>query len=143
MRKLVAFLLVVTVAACDSRIGPSFVAPLPTIVGTYTLRTVNGNPLPTVIDQTLGSTTTVTADTITFSTDASVRRAFTLIVATPPAAPVTRVSVKTGSYTASAGNVTVTLPTDAGGVLTLTGTYTPGSSVTLNATGVVMVYAKR
>ena len=142
MRKLVAFLLVAAVAGCDSRIGPSYVAPLPTIAGTYTLRTVNGAPLPAVIEQTVGSTTTVTADTVTFRTDGSVRRSFTLIVAAPPAAPSTRPSVKTGTYTASAGNVTVSLPTDAGGVLTLTGTYSAGSSVTLSAGTAVLAYVK-
>jgi hypothetical protein len=142
MRKIVAFLAVVAVTACDSRVGSSFVAPLPTIAGTYRLRTYNGVTPPAVVDQTVTSTTTVVGDTLTFANDGTMRRAYALVITAPPAAPTPRLSVTTGTYSASGGNVTVTLPNGAGGFLVFTGTYAGGSSVTLTNAGAVSVYQK-
>jgi hypothetical protein len=58
MRRLLV--LVVVCCACKDS-----VIPVGTIRGTYTLRTVDGNPLPYTLSQTTGSATVIVADSIT------------------------------------------------------------------------------
>jgi hypothetical protein len=143
MRKLLAFLAVVAVTACDSRVGSSFVAPAPSIVGTFKLQTFNGKSLPTLLTTNATSTITLVGDTLTFSKDGSVRRASALSVTTPPAAPIPQGVVANGTWTLSNGTLTVTLPRGNGaGFFSVTGAFTGGATVTLNDAGDVWVYQK-
>jgi hypothetical protein len=141
MRKLVAFLAVIAVTACDSRVGGSFVAPqTPSIVGTFKLQTFNGKTPPVQIATNATSTLTVVGDTLTFNADKSVRRAYAVTVTTPPAAPAPQLSVTFGTYTLSSGALTLTLPNSTG-FFTVSGSQS-GSTVTLNDAGDIWVYSK-
>jgi hypothetical protein len=140
MRKLLAFLAVVAVTACDSRVGSSFVAPLtPSIVGTYQLQTFNGKTPPTNITLSTGVTITIVGDTLTFNKDLTLRRAYAVIILNPT--PTPRLSISTGSYTMPVnGALTITLPGPTG-FYTLPGTQS-ASTFTLNDSPDVWVYSK-
>jgi hypothetical protein len=140
MRKLLAFLAVVAVTACDSRVGSSFVVPLPSIVGTFKLRTFNGKAPPTTVDQNATSTLTLDGDTLMFDSQSKVRRATATTITTPPAAPAPRLTVVNGNYSLTSGVLTLTLPSGAG-FTTITGTFS-GSTVTLNDGGDIWIYSK-
>jgi hypothetical protein len=141
MRKLLAFLAVVAVTACDSRIGSSFVAPVtPSIVGTFKLQTFNGRTLPTILSSNATSTTTLVGDTLTFNKDGTVRRASAASTTTPPAGPIPRLNVTSGTYVSSNGALTVTLPSSTG-FFTVTGTQS-GANLTLKDVNDVWVYSK-
>jgi hypothetical protein len=144
MRKLLAFLAVVAVTACDSRIGSSFVAPVtPSIVGTFKLQTFNGKALPTVLSTNATSTLTLVGDTLMFSKDGLLRRASAVTVTTPPGAPIPQTVVASGTYKLTNADVTLTLPNSSGtGFFTVPGTLSNGSTLTLNDAGDVWVYSK-
>jgi hypothetical protein len=141
MRKLLAFLAVVAVAACDSRIGSSFVAPLtPSIVGTFKLQTFNGRALPTPTTLNSTSALTIVGDTLTFNKDLTLRRAYAVIITNPGTTPTPRLSVTAGTYTLSNGVLALTLPGSTGFFI-VTGTQS-GSTVTINDAGDIWVYQK-
>jgi hypothetical protein len=143
MRKRLILLAVVAITACDSRVGASFVAPPPSIFGTFKLRTFNGKALPTRIDN--GTTTTVViliGDTLTFNRDNTVHRATATTVTTPPGAPAPVHSLTDGSFTNQNGTLAVTLPRSSGGTFTVPGTFSGGATVTINDATDVWVYTK-
>jgi hypothetical protein len=143
MRKLLAFLAVVSVAACDSRIGSSFVSPAtPSIVGKYVAQTVNGSALPAITAQTGASTTTIVVDTLTFGSDGSVIHAFVVAIAAPPGSvPVQQPEiVNTGTYVLTNGALTLLFPNNAGGTDAFTGTQS-GATITING-GNIFIYRK-
>lgn len=141
MRKLLAFLAVVAITACDTRVGSSFVAPqTPSIVGAFKLRTFNGLPLPAVADANATDTLKIIGDTLTFSSDKSLRRAYAVTITTPPGPAVPSLTVSTGSYTSTSGDVTITLPIGST-TYTVPGTLS-SSTLTLNDRGDIWVYQK-
>jgi len=140
MRKLLAFLAVVAVTACDSRIGGSFVAPqTPTIVGSFKLQSFNGKAPPTVINAGATDTTTVVGDTLTFGSDKSLRRVL-VTVTTPPANAQQIAGVASGTYTLTSGALSLTFQNGTG-LVTFLATLN-GSLVTVNDNNDIWVYQK-
>ena len=144
MRKFLAFLAVIAVAACDTRVGGSFVAPqTPSIVGSrFVTQSLDGQALPALYSQTSANTISLVADTLTFSTDGkTVTHVDAIAIATPPGStPVTQpASSETGTFTLSNGVLTL-LFVRTGGTAAFTGTQS-GATITLND-GHAYVYRK-
>ena len=140
MRKLLAFLAVVAVAACDSRVGSSFVAPqTPSIVGSFKLLTFNGKAPPTVLDANVADTVTVIGDTLTFGSDKTLRRVL-VTVTRPPASATPVAGTANGTYTLSSGALTLTFQNGTG-LVTFLATQS-GSQVRVNDNGDQWVYRK-
>jgi hypothetical protein len=141
MRKFLAFLAVVTVAACDSRVGSSFVSPqTPTIVGSFKLLTFNGRTLPTVIDASATDTTSVVGDTLTLASDKSLARTF-VTRTTPPASAAVQVTNENGSYTLTSGVLSAITLRIGSNTFSFPATQS-GSQITVVDNGDLWVYQK-
>lgn len=142
MRKLLALVaVVVAVAACDSRIGSSFVAPTNNITGTFIMRTFNGKTPPTVYDSSATRIIMLVGDTLTFNSDGSLRDATAMTTTVPPGGPVPSVSVVHGAYSLSGTSLAITLPDQNGTVTTFPSTYISGKVTLTDAAG-VWVYTR-
>jgi hypothetical protein len=143
MRKIFALLaVVVAVAACDSRVGGTFVAPTNNISGTFILRTFNGKTPPTVYDSSATLITMLVGDTLTFNGDGSLRDATAMTTTIPPGAPVPSGNVMIGAYTLSGTALAITLPSGSGNTFaTFPSTYINGRVTLTDAAG-VWVYSR-
>jgi hypothetical protein len=137
MRKLLLFALVTGLVACDTRRGGVF-TPAPTVVGTYTLRTINDKPLP-VTTSTIGTATEqLTSDTLALKTDGTLRRV-TVYTTTDPSSsssPTVDPVLAGGTYTVTGTTITV-----VAGSNTIVGTYS-GGTLTLNEASTIYVYQR-
>jgi hypothetical protein len=126
-----------TLAACggDSSTGPN------SIVGSFTLSTVNGKPLPvTLVDSINGQPvfTIVIKSPSSLTINSGGTFAFTLTAtATEPGmAPITATQTVNGTYTLTGSTVVLTANGD-----TITGTWS-GDTITLNDSGDVLVFQR-
>ncbi len=129
-RVVLAFLAFGLVACGDNGIGPEDVA------GTYTLQTINGDPLPWVSFQTGADKIEVTAGSVTLNAD------MTCSVSTTGRGTLsgnvtTFTETHVCTYTLIEGAITLTRPsaTDVGGSIN-------GSALTITTDELVFVYRK-
>jgi hypothetical protein len=134
-RRILPSLAVLFAVACGGGTDPA--GPDGPVVGTYTLRTVNGLVLPAVVGTEQGVTVSITAGALTLRAD----RTFS---ATTTARGVgvgtdnTVTAAGAGTYTVSGNAVTLV---DASSNARLTGSYANGS-VTIAQDGFVSVYTR-
>jgi len=108
------------------------------IVGSWTLQSVNGSPLPYVMDRNGADKSEMTADILTFLTSGQ----FTDIaqVRVTSGGQVSTLAVQqAGTYAANKGNVTLTFAGDAS---TAQGSQS-GSTFTLGLNGLSLAYKKQ
>jgi hypothetical protein len=136
MRRLAATVLVlaVTLAACGDSTGPGLGLATPT--GTYTLHTVNGNPLPYTVDEGDGFTLVIVSDAFTLQNGGRFSESFTLRV-TENGITTTESGSGTGVWTITGTAITLTF--DDGPAVS--GTLS-GGVMTLVDSGVSLVYRR-
>lgn len=133
MRKLFAVLALALAAACGSDSATNVQA---SIAGTYSLRTINGTPMPFILAQTGANKTEVTDDAITLNnggtwTESGHYRTTTNGVAT------TSSVVDAGTYTLNGTAITLTSANTG----VASGTVS-GSTLTVVDQGLSAVYSK-
>lgn len=139
---LLTALAILTLTSCDTR-RRTITAPIVAETGTYTLRSVNGLPLPATIFRTSTTLKEVTADTLVLLAGGNAARVFYIrttttpdtITATDTVTVRTNSTAQTGVYKLSG---TVIDLSDFGAV---TGTYTSGV-ITLKDAANTYIYQK-
>ena len=134
-RRILPSLAVLLVVACGGGSDPA--SPDDSVVGTYTLRTVNGATLPAVVGTEQGVTVSVTAGGLTLRADRTFS-ATTTARGVGAGTDATVTATGAGTYTVSGNAVTLV---DASSNARLTGSYANGS-VTMAQDGFVSVYTR-
>ena len=134
-RLLMGMLLAVSVSACGD--GPSGLTATSGHAGTYTLRTINGQVLPTTIDSDATARLDVASGSVTLRADGTFtdQTEFRLVSGT---STTTETDVITGTYTRTGGTVTFS-PSDGG---TYSMSFTGGNTLTQTIDSFVLVYRK-
>ena len=137
MRKLLLLALVTGLTACETRRGSLF-TPAPSVVGTYTLRTLDDKGLPIAVNTTGTVTRSLSSDTLALKSDNTLREAtvYSTADAASGAAPTVSSVLTGGSYTLSGTSITLTI-----GGTPLLGTYS-GGTLTLKTTTNTYVYQR-
>lgn len=128
---------VFTVAGCsdDDAAGPSA-----SIEGTYTLRTINGSPLPFVLEEEAGLKAEVLSSTLTLQPSGTFTQLARVRV-TFGGSATTEEQASTGTYTQSGNNITLT-ETFEGEVSTFAGVWNGSNQLTFTDDGFILVYQK-
>jgi hypothetical protein len=137
MRKLLLLALVTGLTACETRRGSLF-SPAPSVVGTYTLRTLDDKGLPLAVSTVGTVTRALTSDTLALKSDNTLREAtvYTTTDAASTAAPTVSSVLTGGSYTLSGTSITLTI-----GTALVLGTYS-GGTLTLKTATSTYVYQR-
>ena len=139
MRNLLALIIIaVGISACDTRRQSSLFQPAPSIVGTYTLRSVNAQLLPFAISTAGTTTTSVQSDTMALRSDNTLRHVTVFITndLNSSVKPVISTQLEAGTFTLAGTTISL-----GGGVANIAGTYS-GGTLTLNGTRYVYVYQR-
>ena len=141
IRKLFFVLLVFGLGACGgdgaSTTGPDDTEPESVTAGTYTLQSIDGEPLPVVIDQIGTYTLEFTAASITLNADLTCSDSFS-IRETESGVVTTATVPDICTYTINAGAISVTYPSDG----IVVGGSIVGSQLTLSDDGLVLIFQK-
>lgn len=144
MRILLALLAVcVSVAACDSRPGGPTTTLFPAELGTYTLRSMSGTPLPiTLTPKAPNTTRKLVADTLVITSGANMREVYYVATRMGPDTASDSVVVSsvatTGKYTITRDSIGV--PAD---FPYLYGRYAGGTILFTDADGFVWEFRKQ
>lgn len=138
MRNLLALAIVVLgLSSCDTR-RRSLFQPAPSVVGTYTMRSVNDKVLPFPLSTIGTATKSLSSDTLALRTDGTLRRVsvYTTNDVNTSVPPIISSLLAAGTYTLSGTTIAV-----AGGVGPFTGSYS-GGTLTLSEPGFIYVYQR-
>jgi hypothetical protein len=137
MRKLLLLALVIGLTACETRRGSLF-SPAPSVVGTYTLRTLDDKGLPIPISTAGTVTRSLTSDTLALKSDNTLRQStvYTTTDASSTAAPAVSSVLAGGSYALSGTSITLSVGSTA-----ILGTYS-GGTLTLKIGNSTYVYQR-
>jgi hypothetical protein len=133
-RQLAALVLIALAAACGS---DSTTSPEAEVAGTYTLRTINGAPLPFTLGTAGSATFVLVSSTVTLKADGTFTGSTT---ATETTGSSSTTSTESGSGTWTRSGTTISLRDSVDGGIT-TAQYADGS-LTLVDTGFTMVFRK-
>lgn len=125
----------IAAAGCNDTTG---IAGADAAVGLYTLRSVNGQLLPVVIDQQGSDISEITEGSVTLDADRTFED-ITLLRSTVAGAVSTRTEAAAGNWTLSGSNVLFT-PSDQSGPYEMT--WDGGDQLTQNFNGLLLVYQR-
>lgn len=132
MRKLLTGLLLVAMA-CGGDSNAGITAPPVSIVGTYSLKTVGGSPLPATVVLS-GLTAQVTQGTISMNTDQTF--SYTITVAVGTATNTPRI---VGTYTSQG---TAFVLSSAASPASVTGSFTGGNTISFVDSGLSLTFQR-
>ena len=134
-----AIALALTAGACTDDKSPTEVST--EVTGTYRLQTVNGQPLPFVLFNSGGFSTSITAQSLTLNNNGSFSQTTTFRDVTPEGTTTEQLS-STGTYSRSGSTITFNLPaTQEDPADSFSGTIS-GNTITLVDAGFTAVLRK-